>query len=159
MEQADWLDEKFEEYRPHLRAVAYRMLGTLSDADDAVQDAWLRFSRADTSEVDNLRAWLTTVVARVSLNMLRSRQTRREDSYTPQFPDPIIDRPGSQDPEHEALLADSVGVAERAQHAIGDGTQVRPVFLELFVQPVGLLHRHSSCVLLHTHKTRRAPRM
>ena len=111
MEQADWLDEKFEEYRPHLRAVAYRMLGTLSDADDAVQDAWLRFSRADTSEVDNLKAWLTTVVARVSLNMLRSRQTRREDSYTPQFPDPIIDRPGSQDPEHEALLADSVGVA------------------------------------------------
>ena len=73
MEHADWLNEKFEEYRPHLRAVAYRMLGTLSDADDAVQDAWLRFSRADTSEVDNLKAWLTTVVARVSLNMLRSR--------------------------------------------------------------------------------------
>jgi RNA polymerase sigma-70 factor (ECF subfamily) len=111
MEHSDWLNEQFEEYRPHLRAVAYRMLGTLSDADDAVQDAWLRFSRADTSEVDNLKAWLTTVVARVSLNMLRSRQTRREDAYTPQFPDPIIDRPGSEDPEHEALLADSVGVA------------------------------------------------
>jgi RNA polymerase sigma-70 factor (ECF subfamily) len=78
MEHTDWLDEQFEQHRSHLRAVAYRMLGSLSDADDAVQDAWLRFSRADTSEVENLRAWLTTVVSRVSLNMLRSRQTRRE---------------------------------------------------------------------------------
>jgi RNA polymerase sigma-70 factor (ECF subfamily) len=111
MEHTDWLNQQFEENRPHLRAVAYRMLGSLSDADDAVQDAWLRFSRADTSEVDNLRAWLTTVVARVSLNMLRSRQTRRESSFGPQWPDPIIDRPGAADPEHEALLADSVGVA------------------------------------------------
>jgi RNA polymerase sigma-70 factor (ECF subfamily) len=111
MEHTDWLNQQFEENRPHLRAVAYRMLGSLSDADDAVQDAWLRFSRADTSDVDNLRAWLTTVVARVSLNMLRSRQTRRESSLAPQWPDPIIDRPGAADPEHEALLADSVGVA------------------------------------------------
>jgi RNA polymerase sigma factor (sigma-70 family) len=111
MAQTDWLNEQFEEYRPHLRAVAYRMLGSLSDADDAVQDAWLRFSGADTSDVDNLKAWLTTVVARVSLNMLRSRQTRREDSLVPHMPDPIIDRPGAADPEHEALLADSVGVA------------------------------------------------
>jgi RNA polymerase sigma-70 factor (ECF subfamily) len=111
MEHTDWLNRQFEENRPHLRAVAYRMLGSLSDADDAVQDAWLRFSRADISEVDNLRAWLTTVVARVSLNMLRSRQTRRESSIGPQWPDPIIDRPGAADPEHEALLADSVGVA------------------------------------------------
>ena len=111
MEHADWLDQQFEENRPHLRAVAYRMLGSLSDADDAVQDAWLRFSRTDTSEVDNLKAWLTTVVARVSLNMLRSRRTRREDSLAPHMPDPIIDGPGVVDPEHEALLADSVGVA------------------------------------------------
>jgi RNA polymerase sigma-70 factor (ECF subfamily) len=111
MEHTDWLNQQFEENRPHLRAVAYRVLGSLSDADDAVQDAWLRFSRADTSEVDNLRAWLTTVVARVSLNMLRSRQTRRESALAPQWPDPIIDRPGAADPEHEALLADSVGVA------------------------------------------------
>ena len=111
MEHTEWLNQQFEENRPHLRAVAYRMLGSLSDADDAVQDAWLRFSRANTSEVDNLRAWLTTVVARVSLNMLRSRQTRRESSLAPQWPDPIIDRPGAADPEHEALLADSVGVA------------------------------------------------
>jgi RNA polymerase sigma-70 factor (ECF subfamily) len=111
MDHAEWVDEQFEEYRPHLRSVAYRMLGTLADADDAVQDAWMRFNRADTTEVDNLKAWLTTVVARVSLNMLRTRQTRREDTFSPQFPDPIIDRPGAEDPEHEALLADSVGVA------------------------------------------------
>jgi RNA polymerase sigma-70 factor (ECF subfamily) len=111
MEDTDWLNQQFEENRPHLRAVAYRMLGSLSDADDAVQDAWLRFSRADTSDVENLKAWLTTVVARVSLNMLRLRQTRREDSFTPRMPDPIIDRPDVTDPEHQALLADSVGVA------------------------------------------------
>ncbi len=107
----DWLNERFEENRSHLRAVAYRMLGSLSDADDAVQDAWLRFRGADTSGVENLGAWLTTVVARVSLNMLRSRQTRREESFAPHMPDPIIDRPDRTDPEHEALLADSVGVA------------------------------------------------
>src|SRR6516164_6660059 len=111
MVDQNWLAQKFEQNRPHLRAVAYRMLGSLSDADDAVQDAWLRFSRTDTSEVDNLKAWLTTVVARVSLNMLRSRRTRREDSLAPHMPDPIIDGPGAVDPEHEALLADSVGVA------------------------------------------------
>jgi RNA polymerase sigma-70 factor (ECF subfamily) len=87
------------------------MLGSLSDADDAVQDAWLRFSRADTSEVDNLKAWLTTVVARVSLNMLRTRQTHAEVQLAPHMPDPIIDRPDRTDPEHEALLTDSVGVA------------------------------------------------
>jgi RNA polymerase sigma factor (sigma-70 family) len=111
MEHTDWLNDQFEQHRPHLRAVAYRMLGSLSDADDAVQDAWLRFSRADTSDVENLKAWLTTVVSRVSLNMLRTRQTRREDGYAPHMPDPIIDSPNGTDPEHQALLADSVGVA------------------------------------------------
>jgi RNA polymerase sigma-70 factor (ECF subfamily) len=111
MEHTDWLNEQFEQHRPHLRAVAYRMLGSLSDADDAVQDAWLRFSRADTSDVENLRAWLTTVVSRVSLNMLRSRQTRREEGFAPHMPDPIVDPPNGTDPEHQALLADSVGVA------------------------------------------------
>jgi RNA polymerase sigma-70 factor, ECF subfamily len=111
MEHTDWLNEQFEQHRPHLRAVAYRMLGSLSDADDAVQDSWLRFSRADTRDVENLKAWLTTVVSRVSLNMLRSRQTRREDGYAPHMPDPIIDSPNGTDPEHQALLADSVGVA------------------------------------------------
>jgi RNA polymerase sigma factor (sigma-70 family) len=111
MDEQEFLATRFEQHRTHLESVAYRMLGSLSDADDAVQDAWLRFSRADTSDVDNLKAWLTTVVARVSLNMLRSRHTRREGCYAPQWPDPIIDRPGAADPEHEALLADSVGVA------------------------------------------------
>src|ERR687890_1627208 len=107
----EWLAERFEDHRPHLRAVAYRMLGSLSEADDAVQDAWLRLSRANTSEVENLRAWLTTVVARVSLNMLRSRRTRGEQPLDVRVPEPIIDRADGTDPEHEALLADSVGLA------------------------------------------------
>jgi RNA polymerase sigma-70 factor, ECF subfamily len=112
MDDQQWLAERFEEQRPRLRAVAYRMLGSLSEADDAVQDAWLRVSRADTSEVENLGAWLTTIVARVSLNLLRSRKTRREASLDEvHVPDPIIDRVGGTDPEHEALLADSVGLA------------------------------------------------
>jgi RNA polymerase sigma factor (sigma-70 family) len=111
MEQQDWLARQFEEQRPHLRAVAYRMLGSLSEADDAVQDAWLRLSRADTSEVENLRGWLTTIVARVALNMLRSRRTRREQPLDVHVPDPIVDPADGTDPEHEALLADSVGLA------------------------------------------------
>ena len=101
----------FEAQRPHLRAVAYRMLGSLSEADDAVQDAWLRLGRADTSEVENLRAWLTTVVARVALNTLRARNTRREQALDAHVPDPIIDPSEGTNPEHEALLADSVGLA------------------------------------------------
>jgi len=111
MDQQEWLARQFEEQRPHLRAVAYRMLGSLSEADDAVQDAWLRLSRADTSEVENLRAWLTTIVARVALNMLRSRRTRSEQPLDVHVPDPIIDPVDGTDPEHEALLADSVGLA------------------------------------------------
>jgi RNA polymerase sigma-70 factor, ECF subfamily len=111
-DQQQWLAERFEEHRPRLRAVAYRMLGSLSEADDAVQDAWLRVSRADTSEVENLGAWLTTIVARVSLNLLRSRKTRREASLDDvHVPDPIISPVDGTDPEHEALLADSVGLA------------------------------------------------
>ena len=106
------LAREFETQRPRLRAVAYRMLGSLSEADDAVQDAWLRLSRADTSEVENLAGWLTTVVARVALNMLRSRKTRREDTLDDiRVPDPIVDSVDGTDPEHEALLADSVGLA------------------------------------------------
>jgi RNA polymerase sigma factor (sigma-70 family) len=111
MAQQEWLARQFEEQRPHLRAVAYRMLGSLSEADDAVQDAWLRLSRADTSHVENLRGWLTTIVARVALNMLRSRRTRREQPLDVHVPDPIIDPADGTDPEHEALLADSVGLA------------------------------------------------
>jgi RNA polymerase sigma-70 factor (ECF subfamily) len=111
MDERDWLAERFEEHRPHLRAVAYRMLGSLSEADDAVQDTWLRLSRTDADAVENLGGWLTTVVGRVSLNMLRSRNTRREEPLGGRVPDPIVDRADGSNPEHEALLADSVGLA------------------------------------------------
>jgi RNA polymerase sigma factor (sigma-70 family) len=112
MDQQEWLAQRFEEHRPHLRAVAYRMLGSVSEADDAVQDAWIRLSRSDTSEVQNLGGWLTTVVARVALNMLRSRQVRREAPLDDiHVPDPIIDSADGTNPEHEALLADSIGLA------------------------------------------------
>jgi RNA polymerase sigma-70 factor, ECF subfamily len=111
MGEREWLAERFEEHRIRLRAVAYRMLGSLSDADDAVQEAWLRLNRTDAGEIENLGGWLTTVVARVSLNMLRSRNVRREESIEVRFPEPIVDRADGVDPEHEALLADSVGLA------------------------------------------------
>jgi RNA polymerase sigma factor (sigma-70 family) len=111
MDEREWLAERFEEHRTHLRAVAYRMLGSLSEADDAVQEAWLRLNRTDASEVENLRAWLTTVVARISLNMLRSRKARPEEPIGARLPDPLIDPVEEVDPEHEALLADSVGLA------------------------------------------------
>ena len=107
----EWLADRFEEHRSHLRAVAYRMLGSLAEADDAVQDTWLRASRSDAAEVENLRGWLTTIVARVSLNMLRSRHTHREESLGGHLPDPIVTSEGVYQPEEEALLADSVGLA------------------------------------------------
>src|SRR3954469_1432673 len=106
-----WLAERFETHRIHLRSVAYRMLGSLSEADDAVQEAWLRLSRSDTSEIENLGGWLTTVVARVSLNTLRSRKSRREEPMGVRVPEPIVDSEDGSDPQHEALLADSVGLA------------------------------------------------
>jgi RNA polymerase sigma factor (sigma-70 family) len=111
MDERDWLVDRFERQRPRLRAVAYRMLGSLSEADDAVQEAWLRLSRADTSEVSNLAAWLTTVVARVCLNMLRSRATRREEPLEVHVPDPVVSREDGLDPEQQALLAEGVGLA------------------------------------------------
>jgi RNA polymerase sigma factor (sigma-70 family) len=111
MDERDWLAERFEEQRPRLRGVAYRMLGSLSEADDAVQEAWLRLNRTDATTIENLGGWLTTVVARVSLNMLRSRKVRREEALGVRLPDPIVDRVDGTDPEHEALLADSVGLA------------------------------------------------
>src|SRR5690348_17745922 len=111
MDEHDWLAERFEENRPHLRAVAYRVLGSASEADDAVQETWLRLSRSDAGEIENLGGWLTTVVARVSLNMLRSRAARREEPFGVRMPEPIVDRGDAIDPEHEALLADSVGLA------------------------------------------------
>jgi RNA polymerase sigma factor (sigma-70 family) len=111
MDENEWLAERFEKHRAHLRAVAYRMLGSLTDADDAVQDAWLRLNRAWADEVENLGGWLTTVVAQVCLNMLRSRNTRREESLDVHVPDPVISPDGALQPEEEALLADSVGLA------------------------------------------------
>jgi RNA polymerase sigma factor (sigma-70 family) len=111
MDEHHWLTERFEEHRPRLRAVAYRMLGSLSEADDAVQEAWLRLSRTDTGQVDNLGGWLTTVVARLSLNMLRSRKSRREEPIDVRVPEPIVDPTDGTDPEHETLLADSIGLA------------------------------------------------
>ena len=111
MNERDWLAERFEERRTRLRAVAYRMLGSLSEADDAVQESWLRLNRTDADAIENLDAWLTTVVARVSLNMLRARKTRREEPIEAQFPEPILDRADGMNPEHEALLSDSVGLA------------------------------------------------
>jgi RNA polymerase sigma-70 factor (ECF subfamily) len=110
-QEQDWLAQRFEEQRAHLRSVAYRMLGSLAEADDAVQEAWLRLSRSDTSQVDNLRAWLTTVVGRVCLNVLRSRGTRREASLETHLPDPIVSPEAGVDPEQEALVGDSVGLA------------------------------------------------
>ena len=111
MDEREFLAQHFEEHRARLRAVAYRMLGSLSEADDAVQETWLRLSRIDADEVENLGGWLTTVVARISMNMLRSRRSRREEPLGVHMPEPIVDRADGVDPEHEALLADSVGLA------------------------------------------------
>jgi RNA polymerase sigma-70 factor (ECF subfamily) len=111
MHERDYLAERFEEHRTHLRAVAYRMLGSVSEVDDAVQEAWLRLSRAESAGIENLGGWLTTVVARVCLDMLRSRRSRREEPFTPDAPEPAAAGPRGSSPEQEALLADSVGLA------------------------------------------------
>jgi RNA polymerase sigma factor (sigma-70 family) len=111
MTDQDWLADRFEAERPHLRAVAYRMLGSLAEADDAVQDAWVRLSRSDPRDIENLRAWLTTVVGRVCLNMLRSRRTRREAPLQTHVADPIVSPEAGMDPEQAALLSDSLGLA------------------------------------------------
>ena len=111
MNERNYLAEQFEENRAHLRSVAYRMLGSVSEVDDAVQEAWLRLSCAETAGIDNLGGWLTTVVARVCLDMLRSRKSRREEPFTPHAPEPVATGTSGSSPEHEALLADSVGLA------------------------------------------------
>jgi RNA polymerase sigma factor (sigma-70 family) len=111
MDEREWLTEQFEANRTHLRAVAYRMLGSVSEADDAVQESWLRLSRADADGIENLRAWLTTVVGRVCLDMLRRRRSRGEVPIGPHVPEPIVSPEAGVDPEQEALLADSVGLA------------------------------------------------
>jgi RNA polymerase sigma factor (sigma-70 family) len=111
MNERDWLAQRFQEHRPRLRAVAYRMLGSTGEAEDAVQEAWIRLSRSNARDIDNLEAWLVTVVGRVALNMLRSRNTRREEPFGDRLPDPIVDSADFSDPENEVLLADSVGLA------------------------------------------------
>ncbi|HET8537619.1 MAG TPA: sigma-70 family RNA polymerase sigma factor, partial [Solirubrobacteraceae bacterium] len=112
MSDTEHLADQFERHRAHLRAVSYRMLGSLSEADDAVQEAWVRLSRSDAEKVENLGGWLTTVVARVCLNMLRARRTRGEEPLEEfRLPDPVVERIDGGHPEHEALLADSVGIA------------------------------------------------
>jgi DNA-directed RNA polymerase specialized sigma24 family protein len=125
MDEQEWLAERFEAERPHLRAVAYRMLGSLSEAEDAVQEAWLRLSRSDAEEIDNLGGWLTTVVARISLNTLRARRSRPEAAMTPRFPDPVVDPESGTDPEHQALIADSVGLDPDVV-LVADGGEARP---------------------------------
>ncbi|KQV19818.1 RNA polymerase subunit sigma-70 [Kitasatospora sp. Root187] len=127
---------RFEEHRPHLRAVAYRMLGSLSEADDAVQEGWLRLNRTDTSDVENLGGWLTTVVARVCLNMLRSREQRREDPLELRIPDPIISNQRGIDPEQEVLLADSVGLALLVVlESLGPDERIAFVLHDMFAVP------------------------
>src|SRR5262245_28675645 len=111
IDEHQWLADRFEEHRAHLRAVAYRMLGSLEEADDAVQDTWLRVSRAGAGEVYNVGGWLTTIVARVCLNMLRARNARREESLPIHLPDPVVSPDGVPQPEEEAVLADSVSLA------------------------------------------------
>src|SRR5918992_4590095 len=112
MDERDWLAQRFQEHRPRLRALAYRMLDSTSEADDAVQEAWIRLSRSNAAEIDNLQAWLLSVVGRVALNMLRSRKRRRgEEPLEAHLPDPIVDRAEGIDPEHEALVGDSLGLA------------------------------------------------
>src|ERR687891_975604 len=111
MDERDWLAQRFQDRRPRMRALAYRMLGSSSQADDAVQEAWIRLSRSNAAQIDNLQAWLLSVVGRVALNMLRSRKTRGEQPLDAHLPDPIVDRAEGIDPDHEALLADSVGLA------------------------------------------------
>jgi len=111
MDEREWLAAQFQEHRGHLKAVAYRMLGSLAEADDAVQETWLRLSRSDTQEIHNLRAWLTTIVARVCLNVLRARNVRREEPMGVHVPDPLVSAEDALNPEHEVVLADSVGLA------------------------------------------------
>ncbi len=111
MDEQNWLVEQFEAHRKHMQAMAHRMLGSLSEAEDAVQESWLRFSRGDTSKVENIGGWLTTIVSRVCLDMLRSRKSRREKLMGPDVPEPVSNSGDGSDPEHEALLADSIGLA------------------------------------------------
>jgi RNA polymerase sigma factor (sigma-70 family) len=136
MDENEWLAGRFEEQRPRLRGVAYRMLGSLTEADDAVQDTWERASRAGAHDVDNLEAWLTTIVARVCLNVLRSRATRRQEPLETALPDPIVSPEGALGPEEEAVLADSVGLAlQVVLDTLGPAERVAFVLHDMFDLP------------------------
>jgi RNA polymerase sigma-70 factor (ECF subfamily) len=136
MHEQDWVTEQFEDHRTHLRSVAYRMLGSLSDADDAVQEAWLRVSRADASVVENMGGWLTTIVARVCLNMLQSRKSRPVESLDVRIPDPIVSLEYEHGPEHEVLLADSLGLALMVVlEALAPAERVAFVLHDVFAVP------------------------
>jgi RNA polymerase sigma factor (sigma-70 family) len=135
-DEGRWLADRFEQDRPHLRAVAYRVLGSLSEADDAVQEAWLRVSRSGADGVENLTGWLTTVVGRVCLDMIRSRAARREEPLGVHVPDPIVGRDDQADPEHQALLADSVGLAlQVVVQALAPAERLAFVLHDMFAVP------------------------
>jgi len=159
----EFLAAQFETSRSHLRSVAYRMLGSLSEADDAVQEAWLRLSRSDTSDVQNLRGWLTTVVARVCLDFLRSRTSRREDSLEEQTQEPIVQTDGAINPEEEAQLADSVGLALLVVlNTLTPGERLAFVLHEMFDvsfdEIAGILGRSSAAVRQLASRARRRVR-
>lgn len=140
--QQQALAHEFEAHRSHLRAVAYRMLGSFAEADDAVQDAWLRLSRADSAEIDNLGGWLTRVVSRLCLDQLRARRHRREDSVEERFPDPVVVDPDAVDPEQEALLSDSVGLAIMiVLDELGPAERLAFVLHDVFGVPFGEISR------------------
>jgi len=138
LDERDWQTEEFERHRGHLRGVAYRMLGSLSDADDVVQEAWLRLNRSDADSVENMRGWLTTVVARLSLDVRRSRQARREDYVGSWLPEPVVTVENGDDPEQEALLADSVGLALLVVlETLGPAERLAFVLHDMFGLPFG----------------------
>src|SRR6266542_1912707 len=136
MAERDWLTDHFEQERPRLRGVAYRMLGSVAEAEDALQEAWLRLSRADTRSVENLSGWLTTVVARVCLNLLQARKARHEEPLGIRMPDPIVSLAAGGDPEHEALLGESVGLAlQLLLEALSPAERVAFVLHDVFAVP------------------------
>src|SRR3954452_9852424 len=136
MDERDWLGERVEGNRAHLRAVAYRMLGSLSEADDAVQESWLRLNRTDADEIENLEGWLTTVVARICLNILRDRRSHPEQPLDAFAPEPIVSTDANGDPEHEALLADAVGIAlQVVLDALNPAERLAFVLHDMFAVP------------------------
>jgi RNA polymerase sigma-70 factor, ECF subfamily len=138
VDEAEWLARRFQQDRAHLRAVAYRMLGSLAEADDAVQETWLRFSRAGAGEVENLTGWLTTVTGRVCLDMLRARTARREQPLEAHLPDPVISSGATADPEQQALLADAVGLALQVVLAeLAPAERLAFVLHDMFAVPFG----------------------